>query len=53
MVNFIELQTTENLLVSEYMNLMSAIDSLNLLITNREQSKEACAEIVKKIIERN
>ena len=48
MVNFVKLQTTEDLLVSEYMNLMSAIDSLHFLVTHKEQSKDSCAEIVKK-----
>lgn len=48
--NFVKLQTTEDLLVSEYMNLMSAIDSLHLLVTNKEQSKDSCAEIVKKLL---
>lgn len=50
MVNFIKLQTTEDLLVSEYMNLMSAIDSLHLLITHKEKSKNSCVEIVKKLL---
>lgn len=50
MVNFIKLQTTEDLLISEYINLMSAIDSLHLLVTNKEQSKDSCAEIVKKLL---
>lgn len=50
MVNFIQLQTTENLLVSEYMNLMSAIDSLYLLITKQEHTKEHFAEIIKRLI---
>ncbi len=50
MVNFVKLQTTEDLLISEYINLMSAVDSLHLLITNKEQSKDSCAEIVKKLL---
>lgn len=50
MVNFVKLQTTEDILVSEYMNLMSAIDSLHLLVTHKEQSKDSCAEIVKKLL---
>ena len=50
MVNFVKLQTTEDTIVSEYMNLMSAIDSLHLLITHKEQSKDSCAEIVKKLL---
>ena len=50
MVNFIKLQTTEDILMSEYMNLMSAIDSLHLLVTHKEQSKAPCAEIVKKLL---
>lgn len=50
LVNFTELQTTENLLASEYMNLMSAIDSLHLLITNKKQTKDSCAEIVKQLL---
>ncbi|MCI8291289.1 MAG: hypothetical protein HFJ25_03425 [Clostridia bacterium] len=50
MINFVKLQTSEDILVSEYMNLMSAIDSLHLLVTNKEQSKESCAEIVKKLL---
>jgi len=29
---------------------MSAVDSLHLLITNKEQSKDSCAEIVKKLL---
>lgn len=41
MANFVKLQTTEDMLVSEYMNLMSAIDSLHLLVTYKEQSKDA------------
>lgn len=36
--------------MSEYMNLMSAIDSLHLLVTHKEQSKAPCAEIVKKLL---
>lgn len=50
MINFVKLQTTEDLLASEYMNLMSAIDSLHLLVTSKEQSKDSCAEIVKKLL---
>ena len=50
MVNFVKLQTTEDILVSEYMNLMSAIDSLHLLVTQKEQSKDVCAEVVKKLL---
>ncbi len=50
MVNFVKLQTTEDILVSEYMNLMSAIDSLHLLVTHKEQSKDVCAEVVKKLL---
>lgn len=50
MANFVKLQTTEDMLVSEYMNLMSAIDSLHLLVTHKEQSKDACAEVVKKLL---
>lgn len=50
LVNFTELQTTENLLASEYMNLMSAIDSLHLLITNKKQTRDSCAEIVKQLL---
>lgn len=50
MVNFVKLQTTEDLLVSEYMNLMSAIDSLHLLVTHKNQSKDPCAEVVKKLL---
>lgn len=50
MVNFIKLQTTEDILMSEYMNLMSAIDSLHLLVIHKEQSKAPCAEIVKKLL---
>lgn len=50
MANFIKLQTTEDLLVSEYMNLMSAIDSLHLLVTHKQQSKDSCVEIVKKLL---
>lgn len=50
MENFVKLHTTEDLLVSEYMNLMSAIDSLHLLVTKKEQSKDSCAEIVKKLL---
>ncbi len=50
MANFIKLQTTEDMLVSEYMNLMSGIDSLHLLITGREQSKDSCMEVVKKLL---
>lgn len=49
-VNFIKLQTTEDVLVNEYMNLMSAIDSLHLLVTQKEQSKDPCAEMVKKLL---
>lgn len=48
--NFVKLHTTEELLISEYMNLMSAIDSLHLLVTHKEQTKDACAEIVKKLL---
>lgn len=50
MVNFVKLQTTEDILVSEYMNLMSAIDSLHLLVTHKDQSKDVCAEVVKKLL---
>lgn len=50
MVNFEKLQTTEDLLVSEYMNLMSAIDSSHLLVTHKEQTKDPFAEIVKKLL---
>lgn len=50
MVNFTKLQTTEDLLVSEYMNLMSAIDSLHLVVTGKEQSKDSCVEVVKKLL---
>ena len=50
MANFVKLQTTEDMLVSEYMNLMSAIDSLHLLVTHKKQSKDACAEVVKKLL---
>lgn len=49
-VNFVKLQTTEEIIVSEYMNLMSAIESLHLLVTNKEQSKDSCVEIVKKLL---
>ena len=50
MVNFEKLQTSEDLIVSEYMNLMSAIDSLHLLVTHKNQSKDPCAEVVKKLL---
>lgn len=50
MANFCKLQATEDMLVSEYMNLMSAIDSLHLLVIHKNQSKEPCAEIVKKLL---
>ena len=50
MVNFEKLQTSEDLIVSEYMNLMSAIDSLHLLVTQKNQSKDPCAEVVKKLL---
>lgn len=50
MINFMKLQRTEDVIVSEYMNLMSAIDSLHLLVTHKKQSKEPCAEIVKKLL---
>ena len=50
MVNFIKLHTTEDILVSEYMNLVSAVDSLHLLVTHKDQSKEPFAEVVKKLL---
>ena len=50
MVNLVKLHTEKDLLVSEYMNLMSAIDSLHLLVTGKEQSKDSCVDIVKKLL---
>lgn len=50
MVNFVKLHTEEDVLTSEYMNLMSAIDSLHLLVTEKEQSKDSYVEIIKKLL---
>lgn len=50
MVNFTQLQTNENLLISEYMNLTTTIESLYLVMIQKEQTKEHFAEIVKKLL---
>ena len=48
--NFVNLQRKEEFLSSEYTNLMTAIDSLYLMIIKKEHTKEHFAEIVKKLL---
>ena len=48
--NFVNLQRREEPLISEYTNLMSAIDSLYLVVTKKDKTKDAFAEILKKLL---
>lgn len=48
--NFINLQTREEPLISEYTNLMTAIDSLYLVMIEKESTKDHYAEIIKKLL---
>ena len=48
--NFVNLQRREEILASEYINLMTAIDGSHLLVTNQNRTKEQFAEIVKKLL---
>lgn len=50
MANFVNLQTREEPLISEFTNLMTAIDNLYLIMVKQKSTKDHFAEMVKRIL---